>query len=68
MMGPMEDRTIEQVEEFAIQVFGNREKAIAWLNEASGPGEITSRQILASPEGRESVWQALVQIDEGIFM
>ena len=27
----MVDRTIQQIEEFAIQVFGNREKAEAWL-------------------------------------
>ena len=63
----MDQPTIQRVEEFAIKVFANREKAEAWLDTGQEPETITPRQMLATGDGRASVWQALIQIDEGIF-
>lgn len=55
------------MQERITKAFGNREKAEAWLDLPREPDSRTPRQMFTNTEGKASVWDALVQIDEGIF-
>jgi uncharacterized protein (DUF2384 family) len=67
-MGELDDPDLNGVIAFAVQIFGNREKAIWWLNEADHrlAGK-TPLSVLHSEAGRRTIMNMLVQIDEGIY-
>jgi uncharacterized protein (DUF2384 family) len=54
---------------FTELVFGNREKALSWLNEPDGRLEKTSpMSMLGTEAGCRIINSMLWQIDEGIFI
>jgi putative toxin-antitoxin system antitoxin component (TIGR02293 family) len=59
---------IERITALAERVFGNREKATAWLNKPKQQFNGKSpMQMVDTEDGERLVEKALIRIDEGMF-